>query len=317
MRRVVVGGLALLFGAVRAFGQVLVAGSGYSIATSGIAAAPGQIITVSLYGIAPRALDPEQIYAAGSGLLTSLAGQNSGISAQLNQTAEPKQAAVAVYAVQQPKCSDPCTPVTAVTLRIPFELQVPASGLNIASIRILDQGKAIGDVALSPVLDNVHFGNSCDQTAVFVPALGAAANPGCVALIQHANGQIVTAANPAHWGEVMLGWAYGLGALVSLGAPGLDGTPVAATSTLQTFDLGFNVQPNAAPSRPFHGEEVAHPAFTGVQGFSGLYHVNFVLPAVAPAGLLLPCDGVAVRSNLTVTVAGARSMDGAAICVAP
>ena len=40
---------------------------------------------------------------------------------------------------------------------------------------------------------------------------GTPAKAGCAALLQHTNGNLVTPANPAHWGELLLGWAYGLG----------------------------------------------------------------------------------------------------------
>lgn len=288
-------------------GGALLAGSGYSIPPPDIAAAPGQILTISLYGIPTRALDSVRIYSSGSQLATL----NSGISAQLNQTANPRQAAVPVYAVQQPPCLDPfspCTPVTTVTLRIPFELLAPADDFNIASLTIFDQGKSVGAFALRPVSDNIHIANLCDQTAVSVSA-SLAEGAGCLPLVQHTNGKLVSATNPAHWGEVLLGWGYGLGAATS-------SPPAGPTPTVQTFDIGLALQPNAAPNRPFPRTSASHPAWTGIADVTGLYHVNFVLPTTAPAGQFLPCDGAEVRSNLTVTIAGAKSMDGAAICVA-
>jgi hypothetical protein len=172
-------------------GGVLLAGSGYSIPQPDIAVAPGQIITVSLYGIPPRTLDTVRMIGSGN----LLAAVNSGISAELSQTANPRQIAVPVYAVQQPKCLDPfspCTPVTTVTVRIPFDMLAPADEFNIASLDILDQGISVGAFALRPVADNIHFGNLCDQTAIMVSATPGG-NAGCVPLLQHTNGSVVTA----------------------------------------------------------------------------------------------------------------------------
>ena len=58
------------------------------------------------------------------------------------------------------------------------------------------------------------------------------------------------------------------------------------------------------------------------QGFIGLYQINFIVPQ-PPAGIE-PCvdnaslvqGGVAVQSNLTVSVGSDFSFDGAGICVA-
>jgi hypothetical protein len=51
-----------------------------------------------------------------------------------------------------------------------------------------------------------------------------------------------------------------------------------------------------------------------VQGYIGLYQINFVVPQ-PPAGIEA-CSG-AVYSNLTVSVGGLFSFDGAGICVTP
>lgn len=48
---------------------------------------------------------------------------------------------------------------------------------------------------------------------------------------------------------------------------------------------------------------------------AGTYQVNFLIPPV-PSGLPA-CDGVTIKSNLTVTISGPNSFDGAPICVAP
>jgi hypothetical protein len=57
----------------------------------------------------------------------------------------------------------------------------------------------------------------------------------------------------------------------------------------------------------------AAPLFAAHVG-EGTYQVNFVVPPV-PAGLPV-CDGVKIKSNLTVTISGPNSYDAAQICLA-
>ncbi|HET9320672.1 MAG TPA: hypothetical protein VFO27_12885, partial [Bryobacteraceae bacterium] len=80
--------------------------------------------------------------------------------------------------------------------------------------------------------------------------------------------------------------------------------------------------PNMPPSPGFNVIQqipplpVPAPLFVGLApAFVGLYQVNFALP---PSGAgLIPCDqSLGVVSNLTVTIIGHGSFDGAAICVA-
>jgi uncharacterized protein (TIGR03437 family) len=56
------------------------------------------------------------------------------------------------------------------------------------------------------------------------------------------------------------------------------------------------------------------PIYAGLApGYVGLYQINFTVPP-PPVGTP-PCSG-AVQSNLTVSVGGLASFDGAGICVA-
>jgi hypothetical protein len=312
----------------------LLAGSGYAAPTA-VQAAPGQILTISLYGISARTLEPFHVYDS-SGKYTML---NSGISVLLFQSAEPKQVPVAVYAVQQTKCTEAdlgCVPVTVLTIRLPFELQIPIVPGNVclrgtacgnggsALLRVFDQTTSVGDLALMPVRDNIHLLNSCDQTLMPVSALSGVALTNCIALVQHTNGQLVTKEKPASIGEVLIAWAYGLGTtsplppnnpmVISVGPPItiLEGQLMLTT---QTFDVGFTLQPNVALSRPADSLAITHPVFAGFRDAVGLYQVNIAMPAVLPKGPFIPCDGNQILSNFTITLAGLDSADGAAICV--
>jgi hypothetical protein len=105
-----------------------------------------------------------------------------------------------------------------------------------------------------------------------------------------------------------------------------------ATPTSETLALDFDFRPDALATLPFpqlfiisarpflfpqaapDGQPPA-PLFSGlVQGYVGLYQINFVVPQ-PPLGVRA-CSG-AVQSNLTVSVGGLNSFDGAGICVAP
>src|SRR5688572_1231230 len=69
--------------------SALLAGWGYTAPTA-VLGAPGQIIVVSLYGLATRTVEPFHVYDA-SGKYTTL---NSGISVLLVQSNEPTQVPV-------------------------------------------------------------------------------------------------------------------------------------------------------------------------------------------------------------------------------
>jgi hypothetical protein len=79
--------------------------------------------------------------------------------------------------------------------------------------------------------------------------------------------------------------------------------------------LNFDYRPNApaSPAVPGYGL-TAEPLFVGYTG-SGTYQINFAVP---PGPLGVPaCDGVKIKSNLTVTISGPNSYDAAQLCVEP
>jgi uncharacterized protein (TIGR03437 family) len=92
--------------------------------------------------------------------------------------------------------------------------------------------------------------------------------------------------------------------------------------TVTTFTMDFNYRPNALATRPPPaGADVPQPLYAGATpGYVGLYQINFVVPPV-PRGTP-PCADIVdpsanvVYSNLTVSVGGRYSFDGAGICVA-
>jgi len=179
---------------------------------------------------------------------------------------------------------------------------------------------------LTAVADQVHFLTACDVTspAFESPRTGLP----CALMVTHADGRLVSAANPARSGEELSAYATGLG---QTDPPQTTGQPAAsAASTLTTFAIDFNCRPNALATKPAGPSLLGVPPpytiplFAGTTPrFAGLYQINFVVPA-PPAGLP-PCAGAGmaaayaniVQSNLTVSVGSVFSFDGAGICVQP
>jgi hypothetical protein len=122
-------------------------------------------------------------------------------------------------------------------------------------------------------------------------------------------------------------YAVGLGATNPPVATGAS-SPMPPASATGGFMLNFDFQPNAPPTPGMmliNKWLVAPPGpvFVGLTpNFVGLYQINFVVQS-PPAGLL-PCARslaiganpfASVLSNLTVTLIGRTSFDGAQICV--
>ena len=217
-----------------------------------------------------------------------------------------------------------CSNLTAITIQIPYELN-PGCGFSnpVCLVVVLTQlivtvdGVAGAPVGLMPLADQVHILTACDTV---VPGGSGSAQfdalP-CQPLLTHADGSLVTQGSPAQGGEELVAYAVGLG-LTTPAIP-TGQAPATATATSETFYLDFNFRPNALATQPKQpagfGPTVPIPLYSGlVPGYAGLYQVNFMVPP-APAGTQ-PCIGTE-QSNLTVSVGGRSSFDGAGICVTP
>ncbi len=155
--------------------------------------------------------------------------------------------------------------------------------------------------------------------------------PTCAPFVTHANGDLITADDPAKAGEEVVTWAFGLGP-TSPGARTGAATPTPAP-TLAHWPLivQFDFRPNAGPSRPYINPLIMAPfvpvaIFAGLTpGQVGLYQINVKIPDTLPS--VAPCTPVVagnalnplnvVQSNLTINVSAVASFDGAAICVQP
>ena len=139
-------------------------------------------------------------------------------------------------------------------------------------------------------------------------------------MVTHADGSLVTAASPAMVGEEIVIYALGLGTTNPAAQAGQAApAPVATTVAGVEYNYAINAPPSAGISAPFATCALGvtcpiPPAFAGLtSGAAGLYQVNVVLP---PSQSIFPC-GAGITSNLTITIVGSESYDGAAICVAP
>jgi uncharacterized protein (TIGR03437 family) len=216
-----------------------------------------------------------------------------------------------------------CSNLTAITIQIPYELQPACAFTNPACLLVAPtplivtvNGVAGAPIELAPQDDRVHILTSCDTT---VPG-GSGIAPGglpCAPLVTHADGSMVTQGSPAQGGEEVVAYAAGLGLTTPAVKTGQAAT--AATPTNETFYLDFNFRPNSLATKPIlpagFGSTLPIPLYTGlVPGYAGLYQINLIVP---PAPVVTQACSGNVVSNLTVSVGGLFSFDGAGICVAP
>lgn len=286
-------------------------GAGY-LFPAPIFLAPGQVITVFAIGVGSTLTQP--VFAGTGKLPNSLAG----ISVTFVQDTNLQAPILAVSPVAH--CRN-CAVMAAITIQVTYELeQPPASPGGIlpgVEFFVTENGVAGNWSLVFPEADQIHILTTCDT--VFggsVPTSGR-----CPWEVTHADGTLVSNASPATPGEQLVAYAVGLGAAnpaVPTGEAATQPTP-----TVATLRLGFNFQADALPSAPPFSQTspAATPLFTGLTpGYPGLYQINFVVPPV-PAGVLpCPSPGQAlgpgfVNTNLTVSVGGSTSFDGAAICV--
>jgi uncharacterized protein (TIGR03437 family) len=247
---------------------------------------------------------PEQPVFAGTGNLpTSLAGIGVTIS-QATEIAAP------ILQVSSGGCAF-CGTITAITIQIPYELQPIQAGLGPGNGLIAtENGVAEDGIAFNPMVDQMHILTDCDT---IIGGSGPSSGR-CPWEVTHTDGSLVSNTNPASGGEVLIAYAVGLGATNPAMTTGQAATQ--ARPTAETFRIAFNFEPNAPPSaRP---SLAPPPLYTGLTPhFPGLYQINFVVPDI-PAGLP-PCYSyqgtIFVNTNLTVSVGGQSSFDGAEICV--
>jgi uncharacterized protein (TIGR03437 family) len=227
------------------------------------------------------------------------------------------------YTSPAPNPTEAGTAMVGVTIQVPFEA---ALGAFVAVLGVLETGSGgllnpgAGQINVVPLTDQVHILTGCESFISNLPvAVITATGLPCPSIVTHADGSALSVTSPAKAGEELVAYAVGLGQTNPASLTGQLVTKSAPTVT--TFTLDYNFHPNALPSRPLpNGPQ---PIFAGTTpGYVGLYQVNFAVPPV-PAGTpacvdasKLPLGSNVVQSNLTVSVGGQFSFDGARICVA-
>jgi uncharacterized protein (TIGR03437 family) len=221
-----------------------------------------------------------------------------------------------------------CASLLAVTVQIPYEL-VPYCPLCARPVSatppllIINQGgQPPAAIELNPLADQVHVLTTCDVALEAVPQPNYTGLP-CAPLVTHLDGTLVSASAPANFGEAVTAWVFGLG---QTNPAASTGAPAKMAPAAQTFNLNFNYALNALATKPVQTSPdriLIHPLYAGLApGYVGLYQVNFTIPQGPQNGIAhcaLPGffgQGSNVpQSNLTVSIGGQFSFDGAGICV--
>jgi uncharacterized protein (TIGR03437 family) len=288
--------------------------SGYRAPTP-VSVAPGQIATFYLQL-------PSGVTANIIGITLQQGSTNTNVPLQsLRAVSEcPDNTAAA-----QPSCGS----LLAVTVQIPYEVVPycplcarPASATP--PLLIINQGgQPPAAIELNPLADKVHVLTVCDVVMGMTPQPDYTGLP-CAPVVTHLDGTLVTASSPASSGEALTAWVFGLGQTnpaASTGQPADIGAPAA-----EIFNLDFNYSVNALATKPVQtspDQILIHPLYAGLApGFVGLYQVNFTVPPGPPNGIahcalpgsFAPGSNVP-QSNLTVSIGGQFSFDGAGICV--
>jgi uncharacterized protein (TIGR03437 family) len=307
----------------------VIGSSGYS-APVPLTVAPGQLVTLFVPGFGSVMSGPMKAPAA------PLPNTLAGVSAVFRQGSDQPLPIFEVQPIKACTALNPpansCGSILAVTVQIPFNIETVCP-LCLRPISLIPGQIAIsvngvqGQFSdLTAVADQVHFLTACDATMPVLqsPLTGLP----CAPMVTHVDGKLVSAANPAAGGELLIAYATGLG---QTNPPQTTGqTATTAASTLTTFAIDFNYRPNALATKPAGPSLIggsppyATPLYAGATpGFAGLYQINFRVPS-SPAGLQ-PCAALGsatpyanvVQSNLTVSAGSVFSFDGAGICVQP
>lgn len=307
-----------------------VVGVNYSAPSLEFQVAPGQVVSLMVYGLDYRVTEP--MAASDTPLPYSLAGFSVIFRGPVfpPQLPEPHDVPVPILGIQQTPCITasigPCSTLTNIAIQVPYEsLPDCIVCLGPPSARyflISDNGQVKATVAVDVPGDQIHVITGSDSTSQ--PFRSPTQLILWSKAIFHGDGTPVEG-HPAAAGEELVMYAFGLG-LTDPSVKTGQKTPASGVSfdpTKPLDDYGiklyFDFRPNAPPSRPPamapNSALVSANNIGLVAGFVGLYQVNFTVPPV-PAGTP-PCNHDDIQSNLTVNLVGTWLFDGGRICVSP
>jgi hypothetical protein len=305
----------LIVAAVCAFGQSgpTLAGAGYGFGPPYPVVAPGQVVLLQVAGL-KTVLSPSFQQAVSIPLPATLAG----ISVTVTQTVRlsimgtPRVTSykVPILSLNQMNLCDTGTAsdclMTYIAVQMPYELEAnPTSPPIIQSQIVISENGTDSQVfMLAAQYERIHVITTCENQPW---------QTGCPSTVAHADGTLVSGRSPAKPGETVVVYAWGLGSTMPAVKTGAATTLPAPVVNLgdQGPRVSFDFTPNAAASRHFPAGSYAKAWLT--PGFVGLYQVNVQLPSTFPD--VPSCVPGVVQSNLTISVIGDFSFDGAAICV--
>lgn len=282
--------------------------AGYSIPLAP-AVAPGEVVSFFVQGIGAHLT--ARVDASGLPLPTVLAGISATLTGDSSSTSVP---ASIIWVLPVNTCLIPtnlgtsmCGKYTEVRVQLPLTLPRLAPDNSTTRLVISENSVPGGSFDLGVAPDAIH-----------------------VISITHADGTPVDIQSPARSGEALVMWAYGLGRTTPA-VPSGQAAPTPAAITQSAFRLNFDYRPNSPPYGTLIVPSACtttsqcpqiQPAFSGLTpGYPGLYQVNFTVPDL-PSGTpacsfnsAFPYYPYKVFSNLTVSLIGSGSFDGAGICV--
>jgi uncharacterized protein (TIGR03437 family) len=249
--------------------------AGYAAPGAPIPVAPGQVVTLFFRGIGPLADGSLRNAQAKTVPLPTVLG---GLSARIVQL----QVSLPIFSVRQENdCTggqvNPACLLTSLRVQVPFYLQA-----EMELVLVVD-GQASRSFLLSLVTDNAHVITSCDLT------WDTNWTSICTRLAFHADGSTVTEKAPAHPGETIVVYLWGLGATSARVPTGEVSPPGAivnqipgAPAVRARFLDGPLVTLTARPAF-FSQEDATDPGsaidYAGLTpGQVGLYQLNIPIP---------------------------------------
>jgi hypothetical protein len=179
---------------------IVLAESGYQVPSSSLGVAPGQVLVLHVHGVAtviPSNLAPVPTSSGYPHVL-------DGVSVDLIQGKSGTATSLELRAIYQTNCIAPCSPVTGITLQIPFEIETDfgAKGDPFPWLRISENGKPVGGVSVTPVSDNVHVLNTCDDSQTYISAAVSVPQNICAAVVMGGTAVAINSLyNLAHGGD--------------------------------------------------------------------------------------------------------------------